>query len=90
LNETKTRHGESRCLRAVAGHGIWHWAGRFEIFTERNCWAYDPCAGEVWTEGGFTHAFFQGCVVGSEVLLNRCSSILAFETSSQFFFRVAV
>jgi len=29
------------------------------------------CAGEVWTEGGFTLAFFQGCVVGSEVLLEQ-------------------
>jgi len=130
-NGTKTRDGESRCcLRAVAGHEIWHWVGRcetfhsfsslttgpkplpkralhivrsrassfkwehpllsvrssnsflrllpclpvtsippciFETFTERNCWAYDACAGEVWSEGGFTLALFQGWVVGSEV-----------------------
>jgi len=132
-NGTKTRHGESHCcLRAVAGHEIWHWVGRwdisfihlvvclttgpkplskrvlhivrsrassfkweypllslrssnsflrllpclpvtyippciFETFTERNCWAYDACAVEVWTQGGFTLALFQGWVVGSEV-----------------------
>ena len=29
------------------------------------------CAGEVWTEGGFSLALFQGCVVGSEVLLEQ-------------------
>jgi len=71
-NGTKTRHGESRCcLRAVAGHEVWHCVGRFETFTERNCWAYDVCAGEVWTEGGFTLSLFQGWVVGSEVLLEQ-------------------
>jgi len=71
-NGTKTRHGESRrYLRAVAGQEIWHWVGRFETFTERNCWAYDACDGEVWTEGGFTLALFQGWVVGSEVLLEQ-------------------
>ena len=32
---------------------------------------YDPCVGEVWTEGGFTLALFQGCGVGSEVLLEQ-------------------
>jgi len=69
---TKTRHGGSRCcLRAVAGHEIWHWAARFETFTERNCWAYDACAGEVWTEGGFTLALFQGWGLGSEELLEQ-------------------
>ena len=72
LEGTKTRHGESRCcLWAVAGHEIWHWVGRFGTFTERNCWAYDTCAGEVWTEGGFTLAWFQGWVVGSDVLLEQ-------------------
>jgi len=71
-NGTKTRRGESHCcLRAVAGHEIWYWAGRFETFTERNCWAYDVCAGEVWTEGGSTLALFQGWVVRSEVLLEQ-------------------
>jgi len=71
-NATKTRHGESRCcLRAVAGHEIWHWAAQFETFTERNCWAYDACAGEVWTEGGFTLALFQGWGMGSEELLEQ-------------------
>jgi hypothetical protein len=71
-NVTKTRHGESRCcLRAVAGHKIWHWVGRFETFMERNCWAYEACGGEVWTEGGFTLALFQGWVVESEVLLEQ-------------------
>jgi hypothetical protein len=71
-NATKTRHGESRCcLRAVPGHEIWHWATRFETFTERNCWAYDACAGEVWTEGDFTLALFQGWGIGSEVLLEQ-------------------
>ena len=29
------------------------------------------CAGEVWTEGGFTLALFQGWGVGSEVLLEQ-------------------
>jgi hypothetical protein len=71
-NGTKTRHGECRCcLRAVAGHEIWHWAGRFETFTEENFWAYDARAGEAWTEGRFTLALFQGWVVGSEVLLEQ-------------------
>ena len=32
---------------------------------------YDTCAGEVWTEGGFTLALFQGRVAGSEVLLEQ-------------------
>jgi hypothetical protein len=71
-NGTKTRHGKSRCcLRAVAGHEIWHWAARFETFTERNCWAYDARAGEDWTEGGFTLALFQGWGMGSEELLEQ-------------------
>jgi hypothetical protein len=69
---TKTRHGESRCcLRAVAGHEIWHWAAQFKTFTERNCRAYDPCTGEVWTEGGFTLALFQGWGMWSEELLEQ-------------------
>ena len=89
LNGTKTRHGESHCcLWAVAGHELWHWVGRFETFTERNCWAYDVCAGEVWTEGAFTPPCFRGGLWGVKYCWNRCSSILAFETSSQFFFRV--
>jgi hypothetical protein len=29
------------------------------------------CAGEVWTEGGFTLALFQGLGMGSEVLLEQ-------------------
>jgi hypothetical protein len=29
------------------------------------------CAGEVWTEGGFTLALFQGWGMGSEVLLKQ-------------------
>ena len=29
------------------------------------------CAGVVWTEGGFTLAFFQGWGMGSEVLLEQ-------------------
>ena len=28
-------------------------------------------AGEVWTEGGFTLALFQGCGAGSKVLLEQ-------------------
>ena len=59
------------CLRAVAGHEIWHWAARFETFTERNCWAYDACAAEDWTEGGFTLALFQGWGMGSEEVLEQ-------------------
>jgi hypothetical protein len=79
-NGTKTKHGESRCcLRAVAGHEIWHWAGRFETFTERSCWAYDVCAGEVWTEGGFTVALFQGWGMGSEVLLEQVQLNFSFQ-----------
>jgi hypothetical protein len=78
-NETKTRHGESRCLRAVAGYEIWHWVGRFETFTERNCWTYDACAGEVWTVGGFTLALFQGWTVGSEVLLKQVQLNFSFQ-----------
>jgi hypothetical protein len=71
-NGTKTRHGESRCcLRVAAGHEIWHWATWLETFTERNCWAYDQCAGEVRTEGGFTLDLFQGWGMGSEVLLEQ-------------------
>jgi hypothetical protein len=71
-NGTKTRHGESRCcLRAVAGHDIWHWAARFETFTERNCWAYDVCVGEVWTVGGLTLALFHVWGMGSEELLEQ-------------------
>jgi hypothetical protein len=78
-NGTKTRHGESPCcLRAVASHEIWHWAAWFETFTERNCWAYVVCAGEVWSEGGFTLALFQGWVVGSEVLLEQAQLNLSF------------
>ena len=38
---------------------------------ERDCWAYDACAGEVWTEGGFTLALFQERGRGSEVLLEQ-------------------
>jgi hypothetical protein len=71
-NGTKTRHGESRCcLRAVAGHEIWQWVRRSETFMERNCSAYEACAGEVWNEGGFTLALFEGWVVGSKVLLEQ-------------------
>ena len=29
------------------------------------------CAGEVWTEGSFIHALFQGCGVESNVLLEQ-------------------
>jgi len=46
-NGTKTACESRCCLRAVAGHEIWHWAERFETFTERICWAYDACVGEV-------------------------------------------
>jgi hypothetical protein len=78
-NGAKTRHGEYRCcLRTVAGHDIWHWAARFETFTERNCWAYDACAGEVWTEGGFTLALFQGCGTRSEELLEQAQLNFSF------------
>jgi hypothetical protein len=87
LNGTKTRHGASRCcLQDVAGHEIWHWAGRFETFTETNCWAYDACAGEVWTEGGFTLAFFQGWVVESEVLLEQVQLNFSFRNKFTILF----
>jgi hypothetical protein len=38
---------------------------------ERNFLAYNACAGEVWTEGDYALALFQGWVVGSEVLLEQ-------------------
>jgi hypothetical protein len=38
---------------------------------ERNCWAYDVCAAEDWTEGSFTLALFQGWGMGSEELLEQ-------------------
>ena len=71
--------GMVNCLRAVAGHEICHWAGRFETFTERNCWAYDACAGEVWTESGFTLALFQVWGMGSEVLLEQVQLNFSFQ-----------
>ena len=40
------------------------------------------CAGEVWTEGGFTLALFQGWVVGSEVLLEQVQ--LNFNSRNKF------
>jgi hypothetical protein len=55
----------------LAGHKTWLWAAQFETFTERNCWAYDTCAGEVCIEGGFTLALFQGWGVVSEVLMEQ-------------------
>jgi len=70
-NGTKTRREFRCCLQAVVGHEIWHWAARLETFMERNCWAYDACAEEVWTEGGFTLAFYQRWGGGSEVLLEQ-------------------
>jgi hypothetical protein len=82
LNGTKTRHGESHCcLRAVAVYQIWHWAAWFETFTNRNCWAYDACAGEVWTEGGFTLALFQGWDMGSEELLEQVQINFSFRNN---------
>ena len=81
-NGTKTRHGEFRCcLRAVAGHEILHWAARFETFMERNCWAYDACAGVVWTEGGFTLVLFQGWGMGSEELLEQVQLNFSFRNN---------
>jgi hypothetical protein len=32
---------------------------------------YDACAGEDWTEGGFTLALFEGWGMGSEELLEQ-------------------
>ena len=66
-------------LQAVAGHKIWHEAAWFETFMERNCWAYDARAGEVWTEGGFTLALFQEWGVGSEVLLEQVQHDFSFQ-----------
>ena len=40
------------------------------------------CAGEVWTEGGFSLALFQGCVVGSEVLLEQMQLNFSFRNKS--------
>jgi hypothetical protein len=67
------------CLRAVAGHEIWHWATRFEKFTERNRWAYDVCVGEVWSEGSFTLALFQSWGVRSKVLLEQVQLTFSFQ-----------
>ena len=36
------------------------------------------CAGEVWTEGGFTLALFQGWGVGSEILLEQIQLSFSF------------
>ena len=36
------------------------------------------CAGEVWSEGGFTLALFQGWGVGSEVLLEQVQHDFSF------------
>jgi hypothetical protein len=45
------------------------WTGwKFWNIYENDSWAYVPCSREVWTEGGFTHALFQGWGVGSELL----------------------
>ena len=77
-NGTKTRREFRCCLQAVVGHEIWHWAARFETSTERNFWAYDACAVEVWTEGGFTLALFQGCAMGREELLERVQTNFSF------------
>ena len=46
---------------------------------ERNCWSYDVCAGEVWTEGGFILALFQRWGVGSEVLLEEVQLNFSFQ-----------
>jgi len=40
--------------------------------------SYDACAGEVWTEGGFTLTMFQGWGVGSEVLLEQVQLNISF------------
>jgi hypothetical protein len=40
---------------------------------------YDVCAGEVWTEGGFTLALFQGWGMGSEVLLEQVQLNFSFQ-----------
>ena len=37
------------------------------------------CAGEVWTEGGFTHALFQGWGMGSEELLEQVQINFSFQ-----------
>ena len=39
---------------------------------------YDACAGEVWTEGGFTLALFPGWGMGSEVLLEQMQLSFSF------------
>jgi hypothetical protein len=37
------------------------------------------CIGEVWTEGGFTHALFQGWGMRSEVLLEQVQLNFSFQ-----------
>jgi len=39
---------------------------------------YDACAGEVWTEGGFTLGLFQGWGVGSEVMVEQVQLNISF------------
>jgi hypothetical protein len=43
---------------------------------------FDACAGEVWTEDGFTLALFQGWGVGSDVLLEQV--LLNFSFRNEF------
>jgi len=70
-NGTKTRHvnlvvacGPWRVMISDNGlHDLKHlWKGIVERMMR---------AGEVWTEGGFTLALFQGCGAGSKVLLEQ-------------------
>ena len=66
---------ESRwCLRAVAGHEVWHWAARFETFTERNCWVWWVCLVGFWAEVVLLSPSFRGGVWGVKYCWNGCSS----------------
>jgi len=42
---------------------------------------YDACAGEVWTEGSFTLALFQGWGMGSEELLEQAQLNFSFRNN---------
>jgi hypothetical protein len=44
------------------------------------------CAGEVWTEGGFTIVLLQGCGMGSEVLLEQIQLNFSFQNNFTILF----
>jgi len=68
-----------------------HWAARFETFTERNCWTYDVCAWELYRPRMVLHPSCSGVVWGEWSAAGTGEDlVLAVETSSKLFFRVAL